>query len=511
MENAFWLILLLIAPLITSLAAFATRWRSSEIRRDVETVHMVGVTLVLLFALIVVGRTMTDQAILALNDWLYVDSLTTVFLLIIGVVGFLTGLYSVGYMRHDLETGEIDERRLSTYYGFFNLFLFTMLLVVTSNNIVMMWVAVEATTLGSAFLVGLYGKKSSLEAAWKYVIICTVGVAFALYGTVLVYADASNVLAHPEKATLWTEIVKNAQALDPTIIKVAFVFALIGFGTKAGIFPLHAWLPDAHSEAPSPASALLSGVLLKCAVFILIRYYIIVDHAVGPAFPQALFLIFGTLSIGVAAFFVLAQRDLKRLLAYSSVENIGVILLGLGLGGPIGILAALLHALNHSLAKALMFCTSGNIVIKYGSRDLRVVKGLWHVAPVTSLLLVGGALTLGGMPPFNVFISELWTVTAGVRAGHGWLMVLCLLLLTVVFVGFIRLLGGSLPGAAAESVRQGELGALTLAPVIVLLLLVVIMGLFVPPPIANLLNSATGIVLTGRPGSGIAQLTFPWP
>ncbi len=187
------------------------------------------------------------------------DALAAVFLLIIGVVGFLAGIYSIGYTRHDLETGEFDLNRLTVYYGLFNLFLFTMLLVVTANNIFMMWVAVEATTLGSAFLVGIYQHRSSLEAAWKYIIICTVGVAFGLYGTVLVYSDAVNVKQIPEEAALWTGILKNARALDPTMIKMAFVFILIGFGTKAGLFPMHAWLPDAHSEAPSPISAMLSA------------------------------------------------------------------------------------------------------------------------------------------------------------------------------------------------------------------------------------------------------------
>ncbi len=511
MANANWLILLLIAPLVASAAAFASRRLGPRTQQAVESVHLAGVTTVLVLALVVVGSVLGGEPLFALNNWLYVDSLATVFLSIIGVVGFLTGLYSIGYMRHDLETGEVDLERLSTYYGFFNLFLFTMLLVVTANNIVMMWVAVEATTLGSAFLVGLYGKKSSLEAAWKYVIICTVGVAFGLYGTVLVYADAANVLSHPETATLWTEIVKNAAALDPTIMKVAFVFVFIGFGTKAGIFPLHAWLPDAHSEAPSPASALLSAVLLKCALFIIIRYYMIVDRAIGPAFPQALFMIFGTLSLGAAAFFMFVQRDIKRLLAYSSVENVGIILLGLGLGGPVGILAALLHTVNHSLAKALMFCTSGNIVSKYGTRDLSAVKGLWHVAPVTSVLLIGGALTLGGLPPFNIFVSELWTVTAGVRAGYLWLMVVFLLLLTVVFARFIRLLGGSVAGAVPEGTAKGDLNWLTLSPIIVLLVLIVIMGLYVPAPVAALLNGATSVVLYGHPGASTASLTLPWP
>ena len=228
----------------------------------------------------------------------------------------------------------LPNHRLSFYYGLFSLFLFTMLLVVTSNNIIMMWVAVEATTLGSAFLVGIYGQRSSLEAAWKYVIICTVGVAFGLYGTILVYSDAVNFLQEPGAAVLWTEIVQNAKALDPTLLKLAFVFVLIGFGTKAGIFPMHAWLPDAHSEAPSPVSALLSAVLLNCALLVVIRFSIILNQGIGPDFTQNIFLVFGALSVAASALFMFVQRDIKRLLAYSSVENIGLIVLGFGIGRP---------------------------------------------------------------------------------------------------------------------------------------------------------------------------------
>lgn len=502
--SANWLIWLLAVPLVAALGAFAARRPGVLARRLLEGLHLASVTVVLGLALLVVAAVLREGPLFALDDWLYADALAAIFVLIIGVIGFLAGVYSVGYLRHDLETGALDARRLSVYYGFFNLFLFTMLLVVTSNNIVMLWVAVEATTLGSAFLVGLYGQKSSLEAAWKYVIICTVGVAFGLYGTVLVYADAANVLQHPERASLWTEIVRGAAALDPTIMKVAFVFVLVGFGTKAGLFPLHAWLPDAHSEAPSPVSALLSAVLLKCAVFVILRYVVIVTPAIGPAFPQTLFLAFGGLSLAAAAFFIFVQRDLKRLLAYSSVENIGLIALGLGLGGPAGILAALLHTVNHSLAKALMFCASGNILIKYGSRDLETVRGLLRVAPVTGLLLLCGALALGGAPPFNLFVSEFWTVVAGVRAGQTVLIVICLLLLTVVLAAFVKLVGGTLFGAAPDHVRRGDVGLLNLLPLAVLVVLMLGLGLHLPAPIAQLLDQAAGVVLSGQSGAGMA-------
>src|SRR5512138_1785913 len=230
------LIWLLLTPLILSLIAFALRWSGGAATRLIQIVHIVSVTFVFIFTMIVVAGVLTQGVVVALHDWFHVDALAAVFLLIIGVVGFLVGMYSLGYVRNDLQNGELKESQVSVYYGLFELFLFTMLLVVTANNIIMMWVAVEATTLGSAFLVGIYGHRSSLEAAWKYVMICTVGVAFGLYGTILVYSDAVNFLNQPGAAILWTEIVKNATALDPTLLKMAFVFVLIGFGTKAGIF-----------------------------------------------------------------------------------------------------------------------------------------------------------------------------------------------------------------------------------------------------------------------------------
>ena len=321
-------------------------------------------------------------------------------------------------MRHEVNNGEITVSTLCNYYGFFHLFLFTMLLVVTSNNLILMWVGIEATTLSSAFLVGLYGQRSSLEAAWKYIIICTVGVAFGLYGTVLVYANAANVLSDPGSAIFWTVVAEHAKELDPTLMHLAFVFILIGFGTKTGLFPMHSWLPDAHSEAPSPTSALLSAVLLNCALLVIIRYYIIISAAIGPHFPQMLLLVFGMMSVAVSAFFILAQRDMKRLLAYSSVENMGLIAVALGIGGPLGVLAALFHTLNHSLAKTLLFCGSGNVLLKYGTRDMGAIKGIIRVAPLTAVMFAGGALALAGMPPFNVFISEFMVVAAAIKSGH---------------------------------------------------------------------------------------------
>ena len=395
--------------------------------------------------------------------------------------------------------GELSPVTLCDYYGFFHLFLFTMLLVVTSNNLIVMWAAIEATTLSSAFLVGIYGQRSSLEAAWKYIIICTVGVAFGLFGTVLVYANAASVMPQAEMAIFWSEVLKQSSLLDPTLMLLAFVFVLIGFGTKTGLFPMHAWLPDAHSEAPSPVSALLSAVLLNCALLVLIRYYIIICQAIGSDFPNRLLLIFGMLSVAVAAFFILVQRDIKRLLAYSSVENMGLVAVALGIGGPLGIFAALLHTLNHSLAKTLLFCGSGNVLLKYGTRDLNVVCGMLKIMPFNAVLFGGGALALAlaGMPPFNIFLSEFMTVTAGLARNHLLIIVLLLLLLTLVLAGLVRMAARVLMAKPPQAVNRGDLGWLTTSPMVILLVMMLAMGTHIPQPVIRILAGASTIVLSG--------------
>ncbi len=502
MESTYLLWLIFI-PLFFSFVAFAGRWFGKFTQPFVEITHLLSVTLVLGFVLINVKDVLVSGFVLSLNDWFHVDDLGAIFLFIIGLVGFLAGVYSIGYTRHDLQTGSLNLPKISTYYGLFSLFLFTMILVVTSNNIIVMWAAVEATTLGSAFLVGVYGHHSSLEAAWKYVIICTVGVAFGLYGTILFYSDAVNVMQHPSNAALWTEIVKNAQLFDPALVKMAFVFILVGFGTKAGFFPMHAWLPDAYSEAPSPVSALLSAVLSNCALFTIIRFSIITNVGIGPEFTQTLFLIFGTLSLAAGVIFMFMQRDLVRLLAYSSMENIGLIVLAFGIGGPVGIFAGLLQALNTSMAKALLFCTSGNILIKYRSRDLTQIKGMLQVMPLTSFFLITGSLALIGSPPFSIFISKFFIITAGFGSGYLWLMILCLLLLTVSFTAILRAASSVVFGTKPEGMLKGEFNLLTLVPGIVLILFILVLGLYIPPQLTSLLDGATTTMLQGNPGAQV--------
>ncbi|HAN8965880.1 TPA: hydrogenase 4 subunit F [Escherichia coli] len=461
--------LLLLTPLLFSLLCFACRKRGLSATCTVTVLHSLGITLLLILALWVVQTAADAGEIFAAGLWLHIDGLGGLFLAILGVIGFLTGVYSIGYMRHEVAHGELSPVTLCDYYGFFHLFLFTMLLVVTSNNLIVMWAAIEATTLSSAFLVGIYGQRSSLESAWKYIIICTVGVAFGLFGTVLVYANAASVMPQAEMAIFWSEVLKQSSLLDPTLMLLAFVFVLIGFGTKTGLFPMHAWLPDAHSEAPSPVSALLSAVLLNCALLVLIRYYIIICQAIGSDFPNRLLLIFGMLSVAVAAFFILVQRDIKRLLAYSSVENMGLVAVALGIGGPLGIFAALLHTLNHSLAKTLLFCGSGNVLLKYGTRDLNVVCGMLKIMPFT----------------------------AGLARNHLLIIVLLLLLLTLVLAGLVRMAARVLMAKPPQAVNRGDLGWLTTSPMVILLVMMLAMGTHIPQPVIRILAGASTIVLSG--------------
>lgn len=488
------LIWLMFIPLAFSLVIFlvrATGWRT---RRLPEVLQLTGITLIFALAVGVAFLTFTRGSLSALGEWFYADQLTAVFLLVIGVMGFLNGLYAIGYLRYDLEKGETKVENLSTFYGFFQLFLFTMFFTVLSNNIALMWVGIEATTLGSVFLVGFYGKKTSLEAAWKYILICSVGIAFALYGTILIYSGSFNHLHNAHNSMLWTEVFQAAGALDPQMVKLAFVFILIGFGTKAGLFPMHTWLPDAHSEAPSPVSSLLSGVLLNCAMFAIIRYYMIAAKCLGTSFPRMLLLVFGVLSIACAAFLIFGQKDIKRMFAYSSIENMGIIATGLGIGGPLGVFAALFHTINHSVTKSLLFCTSGNILIKYGTRDIGKIKGLFKIAPVSAVLLGAGALGIAGCPPLNIFISKLLTISAGIEAGYLWLMILCLALLVVVFAAFLRLIGKTLFGEPPAGMTKGDLNWPTLFPLVVLFILMLGLGIHMPEPLYQLLQEAADLV-----------------
>lgn len=496
MELSNLMELLLLVPLVAAVVMAIIPSKSAPVA-VYEALHTVSVVVVCVLGVFLALNVMaTNDNIFALSKWFNMDSLAAIFVILIGVIGCMTGLFSIPYIRHDIEAGNLDKGQTKIYYVFFSLFVFTMLMAALSNNIIMMWASVEATTLSTVFLVAAYSKKKlSLEAGWKYIIVCTAGVAFGLYATVLTFADANTVLSNSTDAVLWTSILPVAHQFDPMLMSIAFVFAVIGFGTKAGLFPMHTWLPDAHSEAPSPVSALLSGVLLKCALLVIIRFYVLTCQAVGPEFPQLVMLVIGALSVVVAAVSMYAQNDLKRKLAYSSCENVGFVALCLGFGGPIGVVAALLHCIFHGFTKALMFCLSGNILMTYGTRDLKKIKGVAHVAPFTGTLLGVGFFALAGMPPFAMFTSEITAFIAGIASNLVWLVVVVGLALTIVMAACVKVVTGSVLSKAPESMEKGDVPAFAFVPEIILLVVILWFGVAMPQPIIQGVENATGIVL----------------
>ncbi|MCX9014096.1 MAG: hydrogenase 4 subunit F, partial [Candidatus Methanoperedens sp.] len=398
---------LLLAPILISILCFFTKTR-----KQVETVSITGSVITLILGLVLVSEVYKYDIIITWQNALFADAFSAFIVLIVSIVGFVSSLYSIGYMGHEFDHGIIDDKKLRLYYSLFHVFMFTMLLVGVTNNLGL-WIAIEMTTLVSALLMILYSRKSSVEAAWKYVIISTVGITFALFGTILTYYAAVNILGETGDALNWTSLISVANQFDPTIMKLAFIFILIGYGTKAGLAPMHTWLPDAYSESPTPVGALLSGTLVNCAMYGIIRFYSIATKSTGPEFTSNLMIIFGLLSLGIAVPFIILQEDYKRLLAYSSVEHMGIIAIGIGFGGVFGIFGAILHMFNHAMTKSLMFFGAGNILLKYDTKEIFNVSGIVKTMPVTGAMFVVGTLALTGSPPFSIFISEFTILAAG--------------------------------------------------------------------------------------------------
>jgi hydrogenase-4 component F len=368
-----------------------------------------------------------------------------------------------------------------------------------------MWIGIEATTIVSALLIGLgfHKRPLAVEAAWKYIILCTVGITFALLGTFITYY-ASTAVMGTEGALNWTVLKGVAHQLNPETMKLAFIFVLVGYGTKAGLAPVHNWLPDAHSQAPSPISALLSGILLNTAFYGIMRFVSIVEPSTGDVFTGNLLIIFGLISLGISAIFILVQENYKRLLAYSSIEHMGIISLGIGIGGPVGIYGALLHILNHALAKPLLFFASGKIQSRFGSTNIANVNGVLSSMPLLGTLTFIGALSLSGTPPFNIFVSEFTVLKAGVDKGLWPVVVLFLIFVVIVFYGVLSGFGRMLFGRPEEAigvtaghhhVATVNIGnALSSGIMIVMAIAVIVMGLNVPGFIDNTIRTCVHVL-----------------
>lgn len=483
-------LLLLIIPLIT--AVLAWQIKNSKIG---EKIQVIGSFLNLITGLLIVRRVFSDGPILGWNHYVYVDALSAFNVLLIVLVGFAASLYSVGYIRYEAEEGSIPDGKIPYYYLWFHLFITTMLAVSVMNNFGLLWVGIELTTLVSALLVAFYRKGTSLEAAWKYLIMGSVGIAFALLGIIFLYLSGADLFGESAQSLNWTTLIKSAAQLNPQWTLIAFIFVLVGFGTKAGLAPMHFWLPDAHSQAPSPVSAVLSAVLLNTALYGIFRVYTIVNTTLDGR-ASVYLILFGLFSIAISVPFILVQHDVKRMLAYSSVEHIGIITLGVGLGGALGFYGAILHMFNHSMAKSLLFFSAGNINQKYHSKRMDRISGVLKIMPVTGWIFLIGAFAITGAPPFNVFVSEFTIMSAGFKSGHFIETVFFLLFVVLIFAGMMYYVVKMVFGEAPERLEKKEINHWSTAALFIPLIAVIVFGLWIPPFIKEMIQQVS-LVLQG--------------
>jgi hydrogenase-4 component F len=464
-------------------------------RRALAVLDVAGSVVVLGLALAVAREVSAHGAVSALG-LLRADDLAVVFLLLIGLLAVAVSIATVGWMRHELARGQMRADRLRYYFALVHGFVGTMVVTVLSDNLGILWIAMEGTTITSALLVGFHGDRHGLEAAWKYIIVTTIGISFGLFGTVLVYGAAAQAQGGVFAGAMnWSSIAAVAHRLDPGIVRIGFIFVMVGYGTKAGLAPLHMWLPDAHSQAPTPVSALLSGALIKCALFGIIRFHAIARDACGPEFSHGVLLLFGLVSVVVATPFIIVQHDLKRLLGYHSVEHVGIIALGLGFGGRVGTYGALLHVINHGVTKALVFLIAGDAIGRYGTRDMRLMKGFLGVAPIAGTLLLMGAFSLAGTPPFSIFMSELIVIRAGIAAGRFVPVAIFLVMVVIIFAGLIHHVGQMAFGAAEGTVDRGREAPSPLLAMLLLAAVMVLFGVWMPLHPDRVLRSAAEIVV----------------
>ncbi|NQV61186.1 MAG: hydrogenase 4 subunit F, partial [Alphaproteobacteria bacterium] len=346
------------------------------------------------------------------GQYLFIDDLNIVFIVLNTFVGFTTSVFSASYIAHELETGRLTPRHLRFYHAMYQLLMFAMNLALIANNIGLMWVAIELATLTTVLMVGIYRTHEALEAAWKYFILGSVGIALALFGTILVYMAARPVVGEGLDGMIWTVLIQRVAAFDPALLNVAFVFLLLGYGTKVGLAPLHAWLPDAHAEGPTPISAVLSGLLLNVALYAVLRFKLLLAANTGAIAPGPLMVTMGLTSLIFAAFMLYRRRDIKRLFAFSSIEHMGIIVFAFGIGGPLANFAGLLHMTMHSLTKSAIFFTVGHISQVKGTQNIADIRGLTVTHPWLGWSLVVGTAAIAGLPPFGIFMSEFLLVSS---------------------------------------------------------------------------------------------------
>ena len=424
------------------------------------------------------------------GQYLLIDDLNIVFIVLNTFVGFTTSVFSAGYIAHELETGRLTPTYLRFYHAMYQVMMFGMNLAFVSNNIGLMWVAVELATLSTVLMVGIYRTHEALEAAWKYFILGSVGIALALFGTILVYTTARPVVGEGNDAMVWTLLVERAADFDPALLNVAFVFLLLGYGTKVGLAPLHAWLPDAHAEGPTPISAVLSGLLLNVALYAVLRFKILLAASPQAIGPGPLMVTMGLSSLVFAAFMLYRRRDIKRLFAYSSIEHMGIITFAFGMGGPLANFAGLLHMVMHSLTKSAIFYAVGHITQVKGTQKIADIRGLTETHPALGWGLVIGVVAISGLPPLGIFMSEFLVVTS-TFARQPLIAVPFVFGLLVAFGALMLRLNG-----LAFGQPQGPHGKAhaSYIPMYAHLSLVAVAGVYLPPPLVAWFQYVAGLL-----------------
>jgi hydrogenase-4 component F len=447
-------------------------------------------------------RFLAGAAPAAFGDALRVDGLSALVLVLCGFVGLLSALYGVGYLRRNEARGIVTPRMRREFYGLIPAYVFAMLFVAMSNNLGIMWIAVELTTLASVFLITFHDTDTALEAGWKFLVLGSLGLVFALLGIVLLFAAGQGRLGDGLGALNWTRFIEHASSLHPYTVRLGVVFALIGYGTKAGLAPMHTWKPDAYREAPSPAGVLMAVGMLNGALYCVLRIHLISTAALGPAFSGDLLLTLGLLSVLIATPFILVQWNLKRLLAYSSIEHVGIMTVGFGLGGEAGAFGALLHMTYHSLAKPVAFFSAGTIAQLHSSSNFsRIGSGTFSRAPVASGLLVLATLMITGSPPFGLFFSEMVILRAGFSGAHPTATSIFLAALVVLFCGVAfqigRLVLGPPRDPSDRRVPLPERFDVGMATAIAAAALAAVSAFYLPAPLMALIHAAARVVSGG--------------
>ncbi len=484
----------IVAPLLTAIAGGAGGSRQRH-----EIVLVGGLLATCALALATAGQFLAGGTPAAFGDTLRVDGLSALVLTLCAFVGLLSATYGVGYLRRNEARGLVTPRMRREFYGLIPLYVFAMLLVSVSNNMGVLWVAVELTTLASVFLITFHDDDTSLEAGWKFLVLGSLGLAFALLGTVLLFAAGQGHLGDGLPALNWTRFMQAAHELHPFTLRLGVVFLLIGYGTKAGLAPMHTWKPDAYREAPSPAGVLMAVGMLNGALYCILRVHLISKAALGPDFSGGLLLTLGLLSVVIAVPFILIQWNVKRLLAYSSIEHVGIMAVGVGLGSEAGVFGALLHMTYHSFAKPVAFFSAGSLAQLHSSSDFkRIGTGTFTRAPIASALLVIAALMITGSPPFGLFFSEMTILRAGFQGTHATATSVFLGALVVLFCGFAYQIGRTVLGPPRDPAdrRQPLPERLDwgMATTLVAALLAIVSAFYLPGPLMALIRSATAVV-----------------